>query len=159
VLGSLVAQLCAQTGRFPPELESQFDRSNCSSAGQRRRPNFTVFRDVLQSLSEDNRLVLLIDALDECDNRDQVLEFISVIQAAVHNISILITSRDEPDIRATLRKDPFVHIRLENRSEEMDRDIQSYLDSRLKTAPNLQRLPSAVKIDIAQSVNAKSAGM
>jgi hypothetical protein len=155
VLGSLVAQLCAQSGWFSEDLKIEFDCSN--SAGQRRRPSFFALRGALQSFSKEGRVILLIDALDECNKRNEVLEFISVVQEATENINILITSRDEPDIRAALPT--FARTRLENWSIEMNRDIRAYLNHRLERDPRLQWLAASVKIDIARSLDAKSAGM
>jgi hypothetical protein len=109
VIGSLVAQLCSQFGWYPEELELAFDHSS-NIAGQKRRPSFSVLRDTLLSFAGDNKIILLIDALDECGRRKDVLDFISNLKEATRYINILITSRDESDIQEALHS--FTRLRI-----------------------------------------------
>jgi hypothetical protein len=156
VIGSLVAQLCSQFGWYPEELELAFDHSS-NIAGQKRRPSFSVLRDTLLSFAGDNKIILLIDALDECGRRKDVLDFISNLKEATRYINILITSRDESDIQEALHS--FTRLRIESRLNDMDRDIRYFINNRLQSDRKLQWLNSSVKADIAGSLNTKSAGM
>jgi hypothetical protein len=156
MVGSLVAQLCSQSGWCPKELELAFDRSS-NIAGQKKRPSFSVLQEALQAFATHNKVILLIDALDECDGRKDFLEFISSLAKTMQNVNILVTSRDEPDIREALHC--FARLRMESRLEEMNLDIRYYIDSRLQSESKLQWLNSSVKTDIVSLLNSKSAGM
>jgi hypothetical protein len=156
VIGSLVGQLCSQIDWYPDELESAFDRSG-SHVGQRRRPTFTVLKQVLLLLAKDNRITLLIDGLDECGGREEILEFVSSLGEEDGNISMLITSRNELEIQEALKF--FTAVRIENRLKEMNRDIQNYVNHRFQSDKKLQKLSNSVKNDIANAMMFKSSGM
>jgi hypothetical protein len=156
VIGSLVAQLCSQLGCYPEELELAYDRSN-TMGGQRRRPTLLVLMHTLQSFARDNEIILLIDALDECSNRKDLIDFICKIPEEMRHIKIFITSRDELDIQEAFR--PFTRLRIESHLDEIDQDIRYYIDQCFHSDRQLQWLNSSVKIDIASSLNSKSAGM
>jgi hypothetical protein len=156
VIGSLVAQICSQIGRCPEELKRAFDGSKAGS-GPQKRPSFTVLRDVLLSLSRFTDIVLLIDAVDECAGRKDLLDFLVSIQHASQEISILVTSRDEVDIREALTS--FTNVSIENHTSQIDEDIEYYIEHRLSIDPRLQSLQAPLKRGIKQSLKAKSGGM
>ena len=156
VIGSLVAQLCSQVGRYPDELEIAYDRSS-NMPGQRRRPSLSVLQHVLQVFAEKGKLILLVDAVDECNCRKDIIEFISSLTQTIQHVNILITSRDELDIREAFHV--FTRVRMENQLENMDGDIRNYIDSRLQSDPKLQWLNPSIRATIASSLNARSAGM
>jgi hypothetical protein len=156
MIGSLVAQLFSQFGWCPEELELAFDRSS-NIAGQRRGPSLSVLQQALQAFARNSTVILLIDALDECGSRKDALDFISSLTKTMQNVNVLITSRDELDIREALHS--FARLRMESRLEEMNLDIRFYIDSRLQSDSKLQWLNSSVKTDIVSLLNSKSAGM
>ena len=156
IIGSLTSQLCSQLSCFPNELCSAFD-SSMNNSGQRRRPHFSALKQTIEVLSSDRRIILLLDALDECEGKSDLLQFISALATDVPRISILVTSRDDPEVKSSLSLFPCV--RLDNCLEEVDRDIQSYISYRLDTDPKLQWLNATVKADITQTLRSKSSGM
>lgn len=156
VIGSLVAQLCSQVGWYPEELELAYDRSS-NTAGQKRRPTFSVLQQALEVLAKDGKLILLVDAIDECNCRKDLIELICRLTQTIQQVKILITSRDELDIREAFHV--FARVRMESRLEDMDRDIRDYINSRLQSDPKLQWLNASIRATIASSLNAKSAGM
>ena len=156
VVGSLVAQLCSQIGSYPVELETAFEASQRRS-GPQRPPSFSVLLAVLQSLSRLHPIILLVDAIDECDGRRDLLDFLASLQHSTQRISILVTSRDEVDIRDTLSS--FTHVRLETYVKDVDQDIRSYVEHRLTSDSRLRKLQSSLKADIKDSLSSKSAGM
>ena len=155
IVGSLVGQLYASLDWFPHDLEREFDHSD--TAGQKRRPSFAVLKEALVTVSRRQKICLLIDALDECNESAKILELVLNLQEMLESFSILITSRDEADIRTSLKG--FAHVRLEQRKAEMSRDISAYLDYRLQVDSRLQWIRPAIKADIAHSLGMQSTGM
>lgn len=125
VIGSLVAQLCSQL-HFPLELQLAFTHS--SSGGQKRGPTLSMLTETVNMLAKENKIILLIDALDECDKRDNILNAISSLKGA-DNINLLITSRTELDIQEGLYF--FNLLRIESNLDAVDEDIRSYISHRL----------------------------
>ncbi|ORY03156.1 hypothetical protein BCR34DRAFT_545330 [Clohesyomyces aquaticus] len=156
VIGSLVSQICLQLGYCPGELVHAFKNSK-SGVGPTKRPSFSLLRDVLCSFSTFRKLYLLIDAVDECSGRKDLLDFLTSTKDASQNLSILLTSRDEIDIRESLTT--FKHLRLESNMQDVDRDIKLYIDRRLQSGEKLDWLKETVKDDIKHSLASRSAGM
>jgi hypothetical protein len=153
VLGSLVAQICSQMGSYPEELEVAYQHSRHSN----KRPSVALLRDILCSLSVSRRLVLLVDAVDECENRRELLSSMTYLQTMSKNISVFLTSRHELDIQDALIS--FEHVRIENWTREVDEDIKTYIDLRLQTDPSLLRLKQSVREEIRERLHEKSSGM
>lgn len=153
VLGSLVAQICSQLEFCPEELELAFSHSRHSN----KRPTITLLRDILCSLSISRRIVLLIDGVDECNERKELLKSMTYFKHMSENISIFLTSRHELDIQDALIS--FEHIRIETWTKEVDKDIEIYIDHRLQTDQRLLRLKDSVKEEIRQCLHSKSSGM
>ncbi|KAJ9612465.1 hypothetical protein H2200_004062 [Cladophialophora chaetospira] len=156
IMGSLVAQVCSQTGAFPNELEQAYDQSN-SSPGQQRRPSLSLLNSVLETIAERHDLVLLVDGLDECQQTQEACAFLSKLVASCRKIKILVTSRDNAETKAELHSNP--RVRLEGHMEEVTEDVNSYIRRRLSTNTQLQWLTESVKEDIASKLIEKSGGM
>ncbi len=104
-----------------------------------------------------NRIVLLVDLLDECEKMKDILDFFLQLRQVIPEANILITSRDDPDISQRLQS--FSRVRLESYTSEISRDIHQYIDARLETDDRLRWLSPRVKCDITQSLDQKSSGM
>lgn len=154
VIGSLVAQLCSQF-QHPEKLLLAYRDS--LTPGKRRRPSWDVLKDTILWFSKERKILILSDALDECEKREEILEFFCKLSKEQGNISVFVTSREEADIEVTFQSYP--RLRMENRRVEVDRDIQSCIDQRLATDANLKNLPLTVKTDIKLSLMEKCAGM
>lgn len=102
--------------------------------------------------------MLVVDALDECDDCGKILSFISMLQAEDLAVKVLVTSRNELEIEDALSSS-FSRLRLEYQRNEVNRDIKVYVEHRLGTDVRLKYLPAAVKTEIQQSLEEKSAGM
>ena len=154
VIGSLAAQLCSQLGYFPEKLELAF--AHCSSGGQKRRLTLPVLMEILVVLSVERKFILLVDALDECDKRGDMLNTIVSLKQAV-NINMLITSRAEPEIQDTLFF--FRKLCIESNLQEVGQDIRRYIEHCLESDRKLLWLNPSVRSDIANSLNSRSHGM
>lgn len=155
VIGSLVAQLCALIGWFPPELENSFNQS-INGAGKDIAPVLPILADALISLAQRSNILLLIDALDECRNSSEITNVLNSIKQET-GIKTFVTSRDESYIKNSLGN--CIRIRLETRGDEVSDDIRSYIQSRLDTEAKLQWLSSSFKENIRKTLLSKSGGM
>jgi hypothetical protein len=149
-----VAQLCWQL-HYPEDLLLAYKDS--LNPGRRRRPSWETLKKALLWFSQNHRILLLIDALDECENREELLRTLCEIRELKTNINILVTSRPEADIEDAFKLAP--RLRIEDREVEVNTDIQSYIEHRLESDSNLKKLPTHVKADIKDALINKSAGM
>lgn len=152
--GSLVAQLCSQF-QYPQELALAFNESQ--RPGHKQPPSWELLKRTILYFAGDRKVTLLVDALDECEDREQALAFLSRLQGDKFQISVIVTSRDEADIERAFHL--FPRLRLENRRSDVDKDIKSYIDRRLEVDPGLKNLSLSVKSDIRLSLSEKCAGM
>jgi hypothetical protein len=82
-------------------------------------------------LDDFHHVYVVIDALDECTERNELLDWIDEIaQWKVGKLHLLATSRQERDIEKRLQSLRLIPIPLE--SEVVDLDIASYLDWMLR---------------------------
>jgi len=153
-IGSLVAQLCMQFP-YPEELVTSY--RNSLTTGKSRRPSWDNLRNALKWFSKERKLFLCLDALDEGKNRENMVKFLCELQQDQHNINILVTSREEADLEDSFRSHP--RLRMGSYLQEVERDIQAYIDARLATDSNLKKFSIVVKDEIRISLIEKSAGM
>ncbi len=156
IMGSLVAQICSQSNLFPDELEQAYDQST-SSPGQRLRPTLSLLSSVLMTVTVIHDVVLLVDALDECERPQDASAFLITLQHSCRNVRVLVTSRAHPEVQEGLQLYP--GIRLEGHTKEVNRDIAFYINQRLENARQLQWLSESVKRDISSLLVEKSEGM
>jgi hypothetical protein len=103
---------------------------NCS-LGSRRPSMESLHKTLLFILDGIHHAYLIIDALDECTERNKLLKWIDKITRwKVGKIHLLVTSRQEPDIQKVLRLLDPIPICLEG--EFVERDIMLYLDWMLR---------------------------
>ncbi|KAL9602876.1 MAG: hypothetical protein Q9219_001572 [cf. Caloplaca sp. 3 TL-2023] len=100
--------------------------------------------DYLQRIVQRfDHVYLLIDALDEApkkpnDAREHVLDVLETIRGwSCAGLHLLVTSRDEPDIRMSL--DPCRGQEIEMQNNEIDQDISKYISRRLAEDRNLRK--------------------
>ena len=107
------------------------------------RPQTRMPQDLLSllkhAIAKFDESFILIDALDECrrgPHRSQVIDLLSELRELENSrLHILVTSRDEKDIRAGLDPKPFEEISIEHQ----DADITSYINEQLNTNKTLQK--------------------
>ncbi|KIV95467.1 hypothetical protein PV10_03121 [Exophiala mesophila] len=157
LLGSLVAQICSRTNTFPSLLEQAFDQSHSGPPGQKKPPTLAVLQSCLESFAAQSDLILLVDAIDECQQRSDVFEFFAALRTSCSNVRVLLTSREEAEIESGLHS--FDHFRIEGHLNEVNDDVQAYVAHRLSSDRNLQWLNDSIKDEIANQLMRKSAGM
>ncbi|KAK2745548.1 hypothetical protein FQN57_003673 [Myotisia sp. PD_48] len=88
-----------------------------------------------------HNVYILIDALDECPRyaqREKVLEIIKIMRNwEFPGLHLLVTSRDEIDIRESLKPADEEEVSMKN--TEIDRDIENFISGRLNTDSTLRK--------------------
>jgi hypothetical protein len=103
------------------------------------------------------KVFIVLDALDECEKRDEMLEFLKGLQEDEHDLVILVTSRGKADIAEAF--DEYPRLDLNACRRDLDQDIHAYIEVLLAQEPRFQQLPAPVKADIKASLVGKTAGM
>ncbi|RYP25105.1 hypothetical protein DL766_007134 [Monosporascus sp. MC13-8B] len=155
IMGNIVSQLIVQSGSIPALVEEAFQTSTV--AGTYRSPEIPFLVDVLELLTCQSRALVLIDGVDEVDERRDLLSFLQQSCRPQSNVRILVSSREEQDLRESLVD---VHnIRIEERISQVNDDISRYLNGRLQFDPSLQWLKPHIKDDIRVSVEQHACGI
>ncbi|OHE94398.1 hypothetical protein CORC01_10326 [Colletotrichum orchidophilum] len=130
LLCALVLQLSAQLGSTPPALERLYE--NC----RYRTPSDSSLLECLrQILLMFQDVYIILDALDESPrdtHRGEMLAALADIRAwSDCCLHLLVTSRDEPDIRDELQAPPEDAIPLKN--DEINQDIAVFVSQHLQS--------------------------
>jgi hypothetical protein len=125
---SLILQFSERLDTFPKPLDDIYDK--CSSGSW--QPSMVSLQDTLLLILDGvHHAYLIIDALDECTERNKLLKWIEEITHwKVGKLHVLATSRQEPEIQKVLRSLDPILICLEG--EFVERDITLYLDWMLR---------------------------
>jgi hypothetical protein len=144
MMKSLISQISHQLFSIPAALEMLF--SSCEN-GQ-RQPSTDALLDVLRKiLQEFPESYLILDALDECSERHELLRLLEGMASwRLPRLHLMLTSRKERDIETSLST--FVGERdaicLEH--QKVDQDIRSYVLQRLQNDSGLKKWNKDPKI-------------
>ena len=159
MLRSILAQLLRKCAEIPVAVAALF--SSCKSGLQ--QPPLSACVDVLRRvIIEIPRVFLVLDALDECNSRKELLEVItSISDWKANNLHVLLTSRKERDIQDTIvqivNSENMVHLQ----SDQVDPDIRAYAVERLSKDKSLEkwRKSNEVQEEIESVLMKKAQGM
>jgi hypothetical protein len=137
MLCSLIWQLSQHSDKIPASLDDLF--SSCESG--KRQPSVDALQEVLRlMIQEFPQAYVVLDALDECAQRTELIEMLETIAGwRFQNLHLLVTSRRERDIESTLEEIVDDQSRICLQSALIDKDIQLYVRDRLATDKNLQK--------------------
>lgn len=99
---------------------------------------------------------IILDALDECTDREELLVLIEEINRW-GAVQILATSRKEKDIEEALH--PLVTCQICIQDAQIDNDIKLYIRHRLQNDSKLKKWPLKVQREIEESLMAGANGM
>lgn len=135
--------------RLSPALEHLY--SECQRTGSGRQPTLDEVTKLIAKLQEYvPKFYIVLDALDECQDRDKLLEAIATLTESVVKAKLVVTSRREQDIIQNLTEIDFTSISiLEDASK---RDIEIYVNSVLINDIYLRRLPEDSKCLIQKTL-------
>lgn len=136
MLRALLLQLSGQVSEGDKDLEQLYKSYESGS------PPSTVLIAYLQRMLQRFRHVyLLLDALDESPRYRERESILTIIQTMrdwnLPGLHLLVTSRDEHDIRESFRT--LWHNDIRMRNAEVDEDIASFVSSQLNSLPKFQR--------------------
>ncbi|KAF7984178.1 hypothetical protein HWV62_16862 [Athelia sp. TMB] len=128
MLRSIIRQLSHQSPNFPAPLVALYD-------GGHQQPSIVALEDTIQQILQNfERTYLILDAVDECTDREKALIWIKkLMRWQDRKIHIMLSSRPDTDIEQSL-------LALENlfpvslAGNAVDKDIESYLDAMLATS-------------------------
>jgi ankyrin repeat domain-containing protein 50 len=99
-LRSVIVQISAEFPARPEALETLYSQSQDGQRQPTRDALMSTLRDMLGNLEET---FIIVDALDECDNREELLEILNELTTwEPQQLHILTTSRREKDIEEVL---------------------------------------------------------
>jgi hypothetical protein len=99
---------------------------------------------------------IVLDALDECLERDDLLDFLKTISDwRLGNLSVLVTSRPEKLLQDVLA--PIAKFSVDISGAAVDEDIALFVRERFRNVASIKRWPQSLK-DRAESVLIQGAG-
>lgn len=102
-------------------------------SGQQSAVNFTVLWQLFSThVINLTPATIVLDALDECQNPDQLIEGLKEL-SEVSSLKIIITSRKEMYLRQELINVPSI----EMTSEDIDADIAAFVEAKVEASPRL----------------------
>ena len=155
LIRSLIAQLSAQYPHLPESLQSIYSRSQNGQHQLTIEELKTVLHQMVNSF---NGTYILLDALDECTDREELLGFIeAVMNWNVDSLHVLATSRKENDIAMSL--EPLVTCQQCIQSALVDADIRLHILEKLSNDLKLKRWPVDVQKEIENALMRGAKGM
>ena len=157
--GSLLRSLITQLALQNPETQELLNRLYSQCQNGQTEPSIDKLEATLHALlKEQKRAFFVLDALDECQEREPLLRLIGeLIDGNSGNVNILATSRKEYDIEVAL--DPLACNQICIQNSLVDVDISLHVDERLRNDPKLKRFPQNIKDEIRTALVKGSLGM
>ncbi len=125
------------------------------------KPSLSSLIDTFMSLLRSSRRIyLLLDALDESSEQEDMLNLLAQIIALGQQssgINLIITSRREQTIAAVLGD--LIYEIVPIQSDKVDADIELYIEQRLSKDPKLSHRTPALKEEIKEVLTKKADGM
>lgn len=161
MIRSLLQQLCFQSHSAAQKLDSL--HSSCADGLQQPTLDqlLAVSYEILNDIM-DGDTYFIIDALDECKQRDKLLRLLNRIHEQKHpKLHILVTSRPELDIEKSLKAITSDEARICIQSTLVRKDILTYIQDRLETDESLERFKVQLEIreEITRALMEKADGM
>lgn len=160
MIRSLIIQLCStQNGASPQVLMSLY----VSNAQGKTQPTFkSLLRLLCEVIGQFQKVFIVLDALDECREREKLLKVIKQIAGwKSGGLHLLATSRKDYDIERGIKFLCEEQDRLEVQGTEVDNDIRSYIHSRIRTDHDLEQWQDhpGLEDEIVNTLIKKAGGM
>lgn len=153
MLCSIVAQLSVSI--LSHEVDQLYHR--CKD-GQHRPCQHDLIETLVTLLNELPRTYLIVDALDECSERTQLLDSLrKIIQRTATHANVLVTSREEHDISKSLEGIISKSVSLEGGG--LDSDIKRHIQKCLENDVAWKNDTSEVKQEIQETLVQGAHGM
>lgn len=155
LIRSLILQFAVQCPKLPESLESAYTRSLSES----KQPTTEELTFLLgQVVKYFDSIYILLDALDECTDREDLFEFIvALIDGNNSDLHLLVTSRKENDIAMSL--EPLVKFQQAIQGAHVDADIRVHILEMITNDPKLKKWPANVQKEIENALMRGANGM
>lgn len=124
-------------------------------------PSTDELSDILQQILSsgiDSDITIVLDALDECKERESLMEFLENLYSMnLPHVHLIVTSRPEIVIVETMDSIDAEKICIQ--SSAVDGDIREYIKHRLRRDKGLKRWPEKVQNEIEATLSAGAQGM
>lgn len=152
---SLILQFLAQCQQLPESLQSAYSRS---LDGQHQPTIETLTLVLRQMLEGFDCTFILIDALDECTDRESLFAVLNgIMEYKIASLHLLTTSRDLTDIHESLH--PLVTCHLPIQNAFVDDDIRALVLETLSNDVKLRKWPPDVQEEIENTLVKGAKGM
>lgn len=159
LLRTLSHQLYSRNPSCRPDLDKLF--ISCENGGQ-QPGHQALAATLLQMLRHCGKVHIIIDALDECKTRREVLRWIEdVFRSGIPSVRLLATSRREGDIESELVLWLEQQSILSAQEESVNHDIHAFVHSKLLSEPEFERwrMKPGVQEEIETQIMLKANGM
>ncbi|KAG4441376.1 hypothetical protein IFR05_003133 [Cadophora sp. M221] len=154
VLRTLILELLRSQHHLTSHIFEHFAR-------QRQTPSLGQIKKLLPDLlSAVSSVRIVIDGLDECQEKDQkaiLTELLSAAKASTSTCKIFVSSRAETFISKALRKRPTISLTEKREREKVDEDIRDYVRHSLIALRDT--FPGTLVDDVERTVVRKAQGM
>lgn len=158
VLRSLAFQLYC----LWPDSQKVLDNLFASHQDGQKQPDSDRLSSCLNDMMQTvKKITLLLDALDECSERPELLKWMKEFIPPLTNVQLVSTSRPEDDIKHNFRHWSGDIKCIPLNKEPVNADIRSYINARLHNGEEFKRwtkLPEVLE-KIENTVSSKADGM
>ncbi|MDI1486542.1 MAG: hypothetical protein OHK93_005773 [Ramalina farinacea] len=152
LLRSITLQLSCQCPRLPNSVQKL-----------QWQPEWVFSCEYLVGIIEDllkefQDVYIVIDALDECEQNEEVLRWIEgLLEKKNDQLHVLVSSRQDYHFQLELERLASLMLKLDQQT--FAKDIETYIHERLSTDPRMKKWPSDVRDDIKQSLVSNAGGL
>jgi len=159
MLRSIITQLCAGMEELPEKIVTLYKHNGNGTQQPAKDSLIDVFVAIM---SEFDRTYLIVDALDECGERQPLLDLISRLinsnlSESKIDFRILVTSRKEKGLAECLHCTFDETIELEGGG--IDQDIECHVTNCLESDKGLQKWPHVIRLEIHDALVKGAHGM
>ena len=154
LIRSLISQGLAQIPVIPLPLKNLYNQCSQGTMQPTLESLIVTFHAFLLRLDDT---YVIIDAMDECTDRETMLNMITQILSWKTNVRILATSRKEEDIYESLQSLTTQQISIE--SSLVDADIRTFISQKLRNDSKFKRLPPEIHSEIETTLVKGAHGM
>jgi len=152
---SLIVQLTTNLPKIPQDLSNLHTRSQ----EKNQEPSTESLKGALRAiLVNSSKATVVVDALDECSNPEELVQFIGEMRSwNTGHLLLLIVSRQHFEGADELQEFRPIHVSIQD--EVANNDIFKFVKETLDKDPKLKYWPPKVKNEIESALISKASGM
>lgn len=159
MLRSIITQLLAQLEAIPHGTGNVFLSKLEGQHQPSKRELLDLLREIVNNFADT---YLILDALDECNHRQTLLDLINKIHNwELKTLHLMLTSRQEVDIEDALEEIIGSDGKISAQSEVVDEDIRAYIRHRVHSDKGFKKWNNRldVQMEIENTLMKKADGM